>query len=195
MEEKINIISSQLGSLRVKKNVDLKDYLQSGLGGNALGLFIATSTEELIKAVNLCQELKLDFLLMGSGSKISPPKIGILGLVIKNRSHNLKIFGVKGKVSRLGIGIKEAFIEADSGVILSDLAAFSQKQGLGGFEDLDQMRGTVGGSILSNQLLRNKTTHANVLDKSGKKTEKDITEISGRDIILKVVFHLKAKEV
>lgn len=195
MEEKINIISSQLGDLRVKKNVDLTDYLESKLGGKASGLFIATSTEELIKAVCLCKELKIDFLLMGSGSKINIPKTDILGLVIKNRSHNLKIFGVKGKVSRVGIGIKEAFVEADSGVILSDLASFSRKQGLNGFEDLVLVKGTVGGSILSNQLLRDKITHAVVLNKLGKEIVKKLNEISGPDIILKVVFHLKAKEV
>lgn len=195
MEEKIKIIISQLGNLRIKENVDLNEYILSKPGTRASALFIATSITELIKAVSLCRELKLPFLLIGSGSKLSAPITIFQGLVIKNRSHNLKIFGVKGKVSRLGIGIKEAFIEADSGVPLSDLAAFSLKQGLGGFEDLSKQVGTVGGSILNNIMLRNKTVHVDILDNSSDNIKKDLNKLQGNDVVLKVIFHLKAKEV
>lgn len=195
MEEKINLIISQLGEIRVKKNINLSDYLESKAVGEASAIFIATSTQELIKAVNLCRELKLDYLLIGSGSKIMVSNNNFEGLVIKNRSHNLKIFGVKGKVSRAGIGIKEAFIEADSGVNLTDLLEFSSDQGLGGFESLLETKGTVGGSILSNYLLRENTTSVKVLDKSGFEAGVVLNEVTGKDIILKVIFHLKAKEV
>ncbi|MDO8637946.1 MAG: FAD-binding protein [Candidatus Daviesbacteria bacterium] len=195
MEEKINLIASQLGEIRVKKNINLSDYLESKLVNEASAIFIATSTQELIKAVNLCRELKLDYLLIGSGSKIMVSNNNFEGLVIKNRSHNLKIFGVKGKVSRAGIGIKEAFIEADSGVNLTDLLIFSSGQGLGGFENLSNITGTIGGSILNNLLLRENTTSVKVLDKSGSEAVKDINKITGKDVILKVIFHLKAKEV
>ncbi len=195
MEEKIKIIISQLGNLRIKKNVNLNEYILSKPETRALALYIATSTTELIKAVSLCRELKLPFLLIGSGSKLSLSAAIFQGLVIKNRSHHLKIFGVKGKVSRLGIGVKEAFIEAGSGVTLSDLAEFSLKQGLGGFEDLSEQVGTVGGSILNNILLRDKTVHVDILDNFGDNTTKDLKELHGNDVVLKVIFHLKAKEV
>ena len=195
MEEKIKIIISELGEIRVKKNINLGDYIESIIAGDAGALFIATSTPELIKAIYLCRELKLDYLLIGSGSKIVIVGNNFKGMVIKNRSHNLKIFGVKGKVSRAGIGIREAFIEADSGTNLSDLSAFCTKQGLGGFEDLSDIKGTVGGSMLSNFLLRENTTSVKVLNKFGSEIVKGLNEITGKDIILKVIFHLKAKEV
>lgn len=195
MEEKINLIASELGDIRVKKNINLCDYLELKLSGEAGAIFIATSTQELIKSINLCHELKLNYLLVGSGSKVMISGNSFKGLVIKNRSHNLKIFGVKGKVSRAGIGIKEAFIEADSGVTLSDLSAFSTKQGLGGFENLSTMRGTIGGSVLSNFLFRENTTNVKVLDRLGFEIVKGLNEITGKDIILKIIFHLKAKEV
>lgn len=195
MEEKINLIASQLGEIRVKKNINLSDYLESKFVSDANAIFLATSTQELIKVINLCKELKLDYLLIGSGSKIVISNNYFKGLVIKNRSHNLKIFGVKGKVSRAGIGIREAFIEADSGVILSELSIFSIKQGLGGFENLSTMKGTVGGSILSNFLLRENTTSIKILDKLGLETVKNLNKITAKDVILKVIFHLKAKEV
>lgn len=195
MDEKIKIIISQLGNLRIKENADLNEYILSKPGTKARVLFIATSTTELIKAVSLSRELKLPFLLIDSGSKFFAPVTVFQGLVIKNRSHNLKIFGVKGKVSRLGIGIKEAFIESDSGVTFSDLAAFSLKQGLGGFEDLSKQTGIVGGSILTNTLLRDKTVQVGVLDNSGNRVVKDLEKLQGNDVILKVIFHLSAKEV
>lgn len=195
MEEKIKIIVSQLGDLRVKKNVDLDEYVQSVSGVEASALFIATTISELVKVVLLCKELNLDFLIIGSGSKISLPKKDFQGLVIKNRSHSLKIFGVKGKVSRAGIGIREAFIEADSGISLPDLASFSSKQGLAGFEGLSHAIGTVGGSILSNSWLRNKTVNINILDNFGDVVTKDLKELLGNDVILKVIFLLKAKAV
>lgn len=195
MEEKINLIASQLDEIRIKKNINLRDYLESKFSMEASAIFIATSTQELIKSINLCRELKLDYLLVGSGSKVMVSGNSFKGLVIKNRSHNLKIFGVKGKVSRAGIGIKEAFVEADSGVNLTDLLKFSSDQGLGGFESLSKTKGTIGGSILSNYLLRENTTSVKILDKSGFEVIVDLSRITGKDVILKVIFHLKAKEV
>jgi UDP-N-acetylenolpyruvoylglucosamine reductase len=195
MEEKINIIASQLGEIRVKKEVDLNSYFQSGKGGISAAVYIATSAKELIKAVSLCRELKVKYLLIGSGSKMKVPVEKFDGLVIKNRSQNLKIFGFKGKVSRFGIGIEEAYIEADSGVTLSDLAIFSMNQGLRGFENLVNIRGTIGGSLLSNQILRDKVTKVKILDKFAEEDEKDIIGISGKDIIIKAIFLLKSKKV
>lgn len=195
MDEKINIIASQLGEIRVKKNVVLSDFLLLKPDGSADALFIATSIPELINAVNLCRELNVNFLIVGSGSKIILSQKAFNGLLIKNRSHNLKIFGVKGKVTRLGIGVSEAFIEADSGVTLTDLADFSLNQGLGGFEDLSSINGTIGGSILSNSLLREKITNVTTLEKSGSEKVKNLSAITNKDVILKAIFLLKAKEV
>lgn len=195
MEEKINIIISQLGDLRVKRDVDLSEYVSLKPVGYASALFLATSIAELIRAVLLCRELKIPFLVIGSGSKITTVGTGFLGLVIKNRSQNLKIFGIKGQVSRAGIGIKEAYIEADSGVNLSDLADYALKQGLIGFDDLRLAKGTVGGSLSSSPVLFEKVTQIKVLDNSNIEKTKEKQELSKRDIILKAVFHLKAKEV
>lgn len=195
MEEKINIISSQLGDLRVKKNVDLDEYILFKPAGFASGVFIATSISELIKVIQLCKELKTPFLIIGSGSKINFLKSGFLGLVIKNRSQNLKIFGIKGKVSRNGIGIKEAFVEADSGATLSDVADYTKKQGLAGFEDLKLIKGTIGGSILSNPILIASVTQIKVLANSGKEETKDFVRVAKNDVILKAIFHLKAREI
>lgn len=195
MEEKIKLLISTLGENRVKTDIDLSEYLKTGLGGKAESFYIATTTRELIKAVELCRELKIDFLLIGSGSKIAISDTGFKGLAIKNRAGEIKVFGIKGKVTRSGIGVEEAFVEADSGASLVKLAEFTASQNLGGFEILKTSLGSVGGSLYILPVLREKTHQVKVLDKTGIIKTKQITEISREDIILSVVFRLKAKTI
>lgn len=194
MEEKIRLLTSVLGENRVKKDVDLSDYLITRLGGPAAAFYIATTTRELVKSIDLCRELSLGFLLIGSGSKMAIAEKGVEGLAIKNRSDNARIFGVKGKVSRNGIGVEEAMVEVDSGISLSGLAGFARKQGLGGLEELEKATGTVGGSLAVNQILREKTIQVKVLTPNGHQLSKEPDEVQRDDIILSVVFKLKAKK-
>lgn len=182
MEAKIKLLISELGENRIKQNYNADAY------------YIATNTRELIKSIKLCLELKIPFLIFGMGSKIALAKNGFKGLVIKNRSDNLKIFGIKGKVSRDGIGVEEAFIEADSGTSLPYLNEFALKQGLGGFEDLANAIGTVGGSIMVNQTLREKAAQIKVLAQDGSIKTKELLGLSNSDIILSIIFKLKAKK-
>ena len=133
---KIDLLKSELGGERVKSDINISEHLITKFTGKALGFYIATTTRELIKAITSCRLLKLKFFLIGSGSKVAISKDGFLGLVIKNRADNLKISAIKGKVGRGGIGIEEAFVEADSGVSLDGLSEYASKQNLTGFEGL-----------------------------------------------------------
>jgi UDP-N-acetylmuramate dehydrogenase len=193
MDEKIKLLISQLGETRIKTDIDLSAYLETGLGGPTRALYIATTTKELIKAIDLCQELQIDFLLIGSGSKMAVPESGFYGLAIKNRSDNLKIFGVKGKASRAGIGIEEAFLEVESGASLSRLSEYADQQGLTGLESLKGISGTIGGSILVDPILREKIYQVKVLT-SGDIIAEPLIKIDKNDIIISVVFKLKAKK-
>lgn len=193
MDSKINLLIAELGETRVKQNVDLSEYLRTGLGSMAEAFFIATTTRELVKAVELCRELKINFLIIGSGSKMAVSGNGFAGLAIKNRSDNLRIFGIKGKVSRSGLGIEEAFLEVDSGVSLARLSEYGALQKLGGFEVLKSDFGTVGGSIFISQILREKTHMVKVLSLGGEIDEKKLSEVVKSDVVLSVIFKLKAK--
>ncbi|GEM_PF-1563023 len=195
MEERIKLLVRSLGEERVKENIDLSDHMETRLGAVTRLFYIATTTRELIKAVELCRELKINFLIMGSGSKMAISDKGFEGLVIKNRSDNLKIFGIKGKVSRAGLGIEEAFLEADSGTSIGRLSEYSLQQGLGGFETVKQAPGTVGGSIHTFPVLREKVHQVKVLTKTGTMKVKHLSEITREDIFLSVIFLLKAKKV
>lgn len=193
--EKIALLKSELGELRVKPQLDISSEMQTRLGGVVGGFYIATSERELIKSVELCRELKVKFLLIGTGSKTAIPPEALDLFVIKNRSDNLKIFGIKGKVSREGLGIEEAFIEAQSGISLAGLAEYAKKQKLTGLEDLQTAVGTIGGSFNINKTLREQAHQVNVLTASGNIESKVTNEVLREDIVLSVVFKLKSASV
>lgn len=193
MDSKLKLLISQLGENRVKIDSDISEHLHTGLGAVAEAFYIATTVKELIKVVDLCRELKLNFMIVGAGSKVALSEKGFTGLVIKNRSDALKIFGIKGKVSRAGIGIEEAFIEADSGTSLSRISDFAHVQMLGGFETLKMGIGTIGGSLMVNPVLREKTSQIKVLTKTGSQKAKQLKDITREDIILSIIFKLKAR--
>lgn len=193
MDDKLKLLISQLGDNRIKQDCDISEHLQTGLGAKVPAFYIATTTAELTRAIKLCRELRLEFLIFGSGSKMAIADLGVKGLVIRNRSDNLKIFGVKGKVSRLGLGIEEAFLEADSGVSLVRLVEFASDQGLGGMEILRSTPGTVGGSLYINPILKEKVNQIKILATNNTIKEKSYIDLKREDIILSVVFKLKAK--
>lgn len=192
MESKIKLLKSQLGEHRVKENIDISAELHSKMGGVVAGFYLATSTAELITAVTLCRELKIDFLMLGSGSKVALSDLGFTGVVIKNRCDNIKIAGVKGNVSREGIGVARALIEAESGISLIGLVKFAQQHQLDGLEALSQVPGTIGGSLMVNRTLQESCTQLKVLDLVNEVKTKALNQLSREDIILSAVFELKA---
>lgn len=194
MEDHIKLLARELGEERVKTGVNLSGHMETRLGGVVEAFYIATTTRELVRVVKLCRELKIKYLVFGLGSKMALSEDGFAGLAIKNRSDNLKIFGIKGKVSRAGIGIEQAFLEADSGTSIARLSEYSIGQGLGGFETVKLTPGTVGGSIHILPVLREKVHQVKVLTKSGIIKEKNLSEVTRDDIVLSVVFLLKAKK-
>ncbi len=194
MEEKIKLLKAELGDNRIKVDVDITEYLETKLGGKSAVFYMATTTQELIKAVELCQELKIAYLIIGSGSKVAISDSGFSGLIIKNRSDNVKIYGIKGKVSRDGIGVEEAMIEADSGVSLKRLSEFAESQNLGGFEGLKDSIGTVGGSLILNNILLSKCHQVKVLPNNGNLISVSHLQVHKNQVIVSVVFKLKAKK-
>src|SRR3989344_3649977 len=118
MDNKFKLIVDSFGSDRFKFDEPVKDYTALSIGGPAKFFFIAFTASELIKIIKMVRQLKLPYFLFGTGSKIMLSDKGFDGLVIKNRTKNIQTISVKGKVTRLGIGVEEALVEVDSGVSL-----------------------------------------------------------------------------
>jgi len=194
MDSKLKLIIDSFGTDRFKFNEPLKNYTALNLGGPAKLFFIAFTTQELIKIINMCRELKLEYFLFGSGSKIMISEQGFDGLVIKNRTKNIKTISVKGKVTKFGIGVEEALIEVDSGVSLSKFAEFIKSQNLlqEGFLGLP---GTIGGNLFLSGFLQKAAKSIKILDSNSEIDEISADSLSiKKHIILSAVFRVKAKD-
>lgn len=194
MDNKFKLIVDSFGIDRFKFNEPLKNYTALNLGGPAKVFFISFSTHELVKIIKMCRSLKLPFFIFGTGSKIMISDLGIDGLVIKNRTKNIKTISVKGKVTKFGIGVEEALVEVDSGVSVKKFAEFLESQKLASKEFLG-LPGTIGGNLFLSRLLQSKVKSIKILD-----SRSEIEEISAeslalkKHIILSAVFKIKASD-
>lgn len=194
MDSKYKLIVDTLGKDRFKFNEPLKDYTASGIGGSASLFFIAFTERELVNIVSMCRQLKVPYFLFGTGSKIMISDLGFNGLVIKNRTKSIQTVSVKGKVTKIGIGVDEAIIEVESGVSIKRWVEYLDSQGLEslGFENIP---GSIGGNLFLNRFLQNHTKSIKVLDLQSEVRMINIENLSlKRHIIISAVFKVKAKK-
>jgi|SRR3989344_1765639 len=191
MDSKLKLIVDSLGENKVKLNEPLKDHTILKVGGNASLFFVAFTCREIIKIEKMARDLKIPFFIFGTGSKIIMSR-GFEGVVVKNRTTDIKVVGVKGRVSRAGMGVAEALVEVESGVSLKKLSDFLSNQHL----DSDGIRnipGTVGGNLVLNRFLQDNVKLIKVIE-LGAEEEVKVEELNLRaQIILSVIFNFKAE--
>lgn len=193
MDTKYKLIIDSFGHDRFKFDEPLKDYTASGVGGPAKLFFIAFTTSELIKITKMCRELKLPYFIFGTGSRIMIFDAGFDGLVIKNRTKNIQTISVKGKVTKIGIGVEEALIEVDSGVSLNKFIEFLDSSNLSS-EEFGGVSGTIGGNLNLSKFLQTHVKSIKVLDSDSEIDDISADELSPKKhIILSAVFNVKAK--
>lgn len=190
---KFKLIIDSFGPDRFKFDEPIKDYTSSGMGGKAKLFFIAFTTAELVKIINMCRQLKLPFFIFGTGSKIMISNADNLGLVIKNRTKNIQTISVKGKVTKFGIGVDEALIEVDSGVSISKFCEYLDSQNLE-ISEFKSTPGSIGGNLFLNNFLQIKAKSIKVLDLESTIWDIEPKELSlNKHIILSGIFRIKAK--
>jgi len=190
MDSKLKLIVDSFGDSKVKLDEPLKDHTLLQVGGKASLFFVAFSNREIIKIEEMARDLKIPLFIFGTGSKIMMES-GFRGVVIKNRTSNIQVVGVKGKVSRAGMGVAEAVVEVDAGVSLNKLSEFldSQKLQSGGIKNVP---GTVGGNLFLNRFLRDSVKMVKAIEE-GSTEEIKIESLNLRKhVILSVVFNFKA---
>lgn len=194
MDNKFKLIVDSFGRDKFKFDEPISNYTALNVGGPAKLFFIAFTTGELVKIINMCRDLRLPYFLFGTGTKMMISDQGFLGLVIKNRTKNLQTISVKGKVSRFGVGIEEALIEVDSGVSMGKFAEELGRQNLSteGFKDIP---GSIGGNLLVSTFLQKLVKSIKVLGQGPEVEEIDSGSLSfKKHTILSAVFKIKAKE-
>lgn len=193
--DKFKLIIDSFGSERFKFGEMLKDVTVLGFGGPAKLFFIAFTTAELINIINLCRQLRLPFFIFGTGSKIMISDLGFDGLVIKNRTKKIEVISIKGKATRIGVGVEEALIEVESGVSIHKFIEFLRAQNLI-YEEFKNIPGSIGGNIFISKILQNRAKSIKVFS-----SNEDILEIEpnqlrlNKHIVLSAVFKIKAKSL
>jgi len=125
------------GRERVLVSAPVGPLCSWGAGGEADLLFTARSAEDLLRAVGLAREHGVPFTVLGGGANVLVSDRGIRGLVVRNRADRIEPRGDGG-------------FEAESGALLTALAHRASEAGVGGFEFLVGIPGTVGGAVVGN---------------------------------------------
>lgn len=193
MNPKIKLIVDSFGSERVKLDQSISEQTFLKLGGKVSLFFIAFTTQEIVKMISVCKELKVPYVIFGTGSKMIISDKGFDGVAIKNRTKNIKIVSIKGKVSKDGIGVDSAYIEVDSGVSMDSFVQFLSKQGLQS-DSFIGITGSIGGNLFLNKSLLEKVEEIKVLNEYLEEESIKSSELSLRKhIILSAIFKIKAK--
>ncbi len=119
------------------------------VGGPADFFLNATTTEDMVAAIEIARFSGIPVFILGGGTNILIGDKGIRGLVIKNSTSKIRIVGMKGQLSG-GTDTSKVYVEADSGVIINKLVRFTAEEGLKGLEMHLGLPGTVGGAVFMN---------------------------------------------
>jgi UDP-N-acetylmuramate dehydrogenase len=137
--ETLHHLSKQFG-ISLLLDCLLARYTSSRLGGPATALIEARTVYDLVEAVSICWEEDFPFRILGGGSNVLVSEKGFSGLVIVNRSSQIR-FKESGSQP-------EAW--AESGVNFGLLARLAAQRGLSGLEWAASIPGTLGGAVVGN---------------------------------------------
>jgi UDP-N-acetylmuramate dehydrogenase len=124
-------------SLRLQKNVSLKDHTTFKIGGPAEYFLIVKKTEDLVLGIKFARENKLKITIFGGGSNLLVSDKGLKGLVIKIENKSIRA--------------EKNLVFAGAGTKLESLVNFCLKNNFNGFEwSAGIPKITVGGAVYGN---------------------------------------------
>lgn len=125
---------------RLQENVQMTNYTTTRVGGPVTGLISINSAKEMEFALSNLWELNVPYYILGSGSNLLISDRGYDGIVLHNRSHNI----------RVNTKIDPPLVTAESGASLGQVAQLASRRGVSGFEWANSIPGTVGGAVYGN---------------------------------------------
>jgi UDP-N-acetylmuramate dehydrogenase len=135
MEDNWQLLLKKFGD-QIKTEVLLKDHTTLHIGGKAKGYIEVQNEQSLEEIVRSCQELAIDYLVVGGGSN----------LLVSDEDLPLLII----KITFAGITKQEDIVTVKAGTVLQELVDFSIQSGCAGIHKMTGIPGTVGGAIYGN---------------------------------------------
>ena len=123
-------------SLDIQKNVPLAPFTTFEIGGEAKYFVEVSDGEEIKEAIQWAREKSTPFVILAGGSNVLIPDKGLDALVIKVVGDDHKIEG--------------NLLEANPGCNLLSLIRALGEKGLGGWEKLAGIPGSIGGAVRGN---------------------------------------------
>jgi UDP-N-acetylmuramate dehydrogenase len=125
---------------RLQENIPMAGFTSVHIGGPADALLIASSASEFEEFASFLWELHVPFLLLGGGSNVLVSDKGIRGMVLINRTSEI----------RIATQSEPPTAWAESGVSLAALARKAAESGFSGLEWASPIPGSVGGAVYGN---------------------------------------------
>lgn len=126
------------GSENIKYNEPMKNHTSFKVGGPADIFVTPQNIAQLTGIINVCKFYQAPFFVMGNGTNLVVRDKGIRGVVIKTGEH-FNNYSINGDI-----------IEAESGILLSELSEIACENGLTGLEFACGIPGTLGGAVAMN---------------------------------------------
>lgn len=123
---------------RILKNVSMKEHTSFKVGGNVRYLVLPKTVGEIVYTATLCKEHNVKFFIIGNGSNLIVSDKGFDGVIIKLSEYFNEV------------SVEENTICAQSGALMSTVAAKALQNSLEGLEFASGIPGTVGGAVVMN---------------------------------------------
>ncbi|HSQ26077.1 MAG TPA: UDP-N-acetylmuramate dehydrogenase [Anaerolineales bacterium] len=125
---------------RLQTGVILARYTAARLGGAADAFVEVQSIDDLVKAVKICWEHEIPFVILGGGSNVLVSDRGVCGLVILNKAKRIRF----DEISQIPT------VWTESGANLGLVSRQAAHRGLSGLEWAAAIPGTIGGAVVGN---------------------------------------------
>ena len=137
--EFIDIISTNLPNLELKRDVPMSRLTSFRIGGPVDGAAFPKCEEELSRLLKLCADHGITPVILGAGTNVLAPDAGLrsLAIVLKDALEGME-------------QIDDTSIRVMAGVTMSRAAVFAAGLNLGGLEFAHGIPGTIGGGVYMN---------------------------------------------
>lgn len=159
-EKYSKLLENLAGKENVKVDEPMKNHTSFKIGGPADFLVTPCSVESICEIIKLCNNEKLPIFIMGNGTNLLVSEKGIRGVVVKIYDNLNSCF------------VKEDYIEAYAGILLSKLSDIALENELAGLEFASGIPGTLGGAVAMNAgayggEMKDVVVETEFIDKSG----------------------------
>jgi UDP-N-acetylmuramate dehydrogenase len=137
----------------LQENAVLANYTTAHVGGAATAILPVHTSAEMEKAVRLLWNLDAPFIILGSGSNVLVSDTGYKGIVLVNRTRNIKVDAQHEPPS----------VWAECGANLGMIARQVALRGLSGLEWAATVPGSLGGALYGNAGAQGGDTAGNFL--------------------------------